>query len=96
MRIALVLVSAALLGACAAQQTPVQPPPSVGACNAAAAQFAVGLPGSAQLAGRAMQAAGAQRFRWLRPGEVVTMEYDASRLNLEVDATGKVIRVRCG
>jgi hypothetical protein len=43
-----------------------------------------------------MQAAGAQRFRWLRPGEVVTMEYDASRLNLEVDATGKVIRVRCG
>lgn len=95
MRAALLLVCAALVAGCA--QPPSAPqPPTAGNCNAAAAQFAVDLPGSAQLASRAMQAAGAQRFRWLRPGEVVTMEYDASRLNLELDASGKVIRVRCG
>lgn len=94
MRAALIFCCATVLAGCA--QPPASPPPAAGTCNAAAAQFAVGLPGHAQLGGRAMLAAGAQRFRWLRPGEVVTMEYDAGRLNLELDASGKVIRVRCG
>jgi hypothetical protein len=96
MRGAALLLAFAAVSAGCAQPPSVPQPPTVGGCNAAAAQFAVGMPGSVQLAGRAMQAAGAQRFRWLRPGEVVTMEYDASRLNLELDASGKVIRVRCG
>lgn len=95
MRAALLSACAAVLAACA-QPPSAPPPPAAGTCNAAAAQFAVGQPGSAQLASRAMHAAGAQRFRWLRPGEVVTMEFDATRLNLELDAGGKVIRVRCG
>jgi hypothetical protein len=95
MRAAILAAGAALLVACA-QPLSAPPPPAAGSCNAAGAQFAIGQPGSAQLAGRAVQAAGAQRFRWLRPGEVVTMEFDPTRLNLELDASGKVIRVRCG
>lgn len=89
----------AALAACAQQQAPRQPappPPSGSACNAAPAQFAVGLAGTAELGERAMRAAGAQRYRLLRPGQVVTLEFDAGRLNLDLDAGGKVIHVRCG
>lgn len=43
-----------------------------------------------------MRAAGAQQYRFLRPGQAVTLEYNAGRLNLELDAAGKVLRVRCG
>lgn len=86
------------LAACAQQQPPQQPapPPPGTACNAAPAQFAVGQAGTAELGDRAMRAAGAQRYRFLRPGQVVTLEFDAGRLNLDLDASAKVIRVRCG
>lgn len=86
------------LAACAQQQPPQPPapPPSSSACNATPAQFAVGQAGTAELGDRAMRAAGAQRYRFLRPGQVVTLEFDSGRLNLDLDAGGKVIRVRCG
>jgi len=35
-------------------------------------------------------------MRALRPGQVVTMEFDARRLTLELDGDGRVVRVRCG
>ncbi len=34
--------------------------------------------------------------RILRPGQMVTKEYNAQRLNLEVDANGRIVAVRCG
>jgi hypothetical protein len=33
--------------------------------------------------------------RVLRPGQAVTMEFNAERLNLEVDATGRIVAARC-
>ena len=90
----------AALAACAQQPAPPQPAPTPAApgsaCNATPAQFAVGQAGTAELGDRAMRAASAQRYRFLRPGQVVTLEFDAGRLNLDLDAAGKVIRVRCG
>jgi hypothetical protein len=32
----------------------------------------------------------------LRPNQVVTMEFNAQRLNLDVDAAGVIKKVRCG
>jgi hypothetical protein len=32
----------------------------------------------------------------LRPDQVVTLEFDGTRLNLDVDASSRVVRVRCG
>ena len=40
--------------------------------------------------------AGADRVRTLKPGQVVTMEYLAGRLNLYLDASGKIERIGCG
>jgi hypothetical protein len=34
--------------------------------------------------------------RILRPGQMVTKEFDPERLNLEVDAAGRIIAARCG
>jgi hypothetical protein len=40
--------------------------------------------------------AGAERVRALKPGQAVTMEYLAGRLNLYLDASGRIERIGCG
>ncbi|MDB5697998.1 MAG: proteinase inhibitor [Alphaproteobacteria bacterium] len=69
---------------------------SGGGCDAAKAQSLVGREQSATLAEEARQKSGARTIRWLRPGQIVTMEYREDRLNLEIDAQGKVTAIRCG
>lgn len=39
---------------------------------------------------------GAQMARILRPGQMVTKEFDAQRRNLEVDGSGRIVAARCG
>jgi hypothetical protein len=56
----------------------------------------VGQLADAKLAQEARVRAGAQRVRMVRPGQMVTMEYDAGRLTLDIDAAGRVSGVRCG
>jgi hypothetical protein len=93
----ILIAGAALLGAgCIPhpQSTPV--PPEDAACNAAAAQELVGRVGSPALAGEAQRLAGAGTVRFLRPGQIVTMEYRADRLNLHVGADNRVERIVCG
>ncbi len=94
---------AMLMGGCAggpSQQSapPAPPPPALQqtGCDAAAAQFAVGQAFNAPLAEQARQRAGAETARALRPGQIVTMEFNGQRLNLDVDASERVTRVRCG
>jgi hypothetical protein len=101
LRSCLPLVFTVALCACAQQppQAPAAPRPPVIApneCNDAAAQFAVGKTADAKLAEEARVRATALRVRMVRPGQMVTMEFDASRLTIEVDAAGKVASVRCG
>ena len=90
------LAAATLVSACA---TVPQPPPASapsGSCNAAAAQFAVGRAHSEALAEAVRQRSGAASARVLRPGQIVTMEFSPERINIDVDASGVVNRVRCG
>jgi len=77
-------------------QMPKEQVPQGGGCDAAKAQSLVGEPESAAIAEQARQKSGARTVRWLRPGQIVTMEYRDDRLNLEVDAQGKIIKIRCG
>ena len=44
----------------------------------------------------ARKRAGAYMVRVLRPGQATTMEFNGERLNLEVDATGRIVAARCG
>jgi hypothetical protein len=34
--------------------------------------------------------------RILRPGQMITKEFNAQRLILEVDGSGRIVAVRCG
>lgn len=67
-----------------------------GPCDESAARFALGQIADDKLAEQARSRANAQRVRVVRPGQMVTMEYDPGRLTLEVDAAGRVSGVRCG
>jgi hypothetical protein len=70
--------------------------PAASRCNAAPAQFAVGRNIDAALESDARARAGAKASRVLKPGQVVTMEFNAERLSLTVDDAGRVTRVSCG
>lgn len=74
---------------------PAAPAP-VSECNAQPAQFAVGQNSTAAVVESARARAGAHIARILRPGQMVTKEFNAQRLNLEVDASGRIVAVRCG
>lgn len=76
--------------------SPMPPPPPGTACNAEGAQFAVGQRAAANTVEEARQRSGSYMARVLWPKQVVTMEFNAQRLNLDVDAAGVVQRVRCG
>lgn len=41
-------------------------------------------------------AVGHRHIRWVHPGEAVTMDYQAGRLNVIVDEAGKIAATRCG
>lgn len=90
-----------MLSACASTPgapaaEPALAPPSAGRSNAAPAQFAVGRNADAALENEARIRAGAKTARALKPNQMVTMEFNAERLNLSVDDSGKVTRVSCG
>ena len=95
------------LVALAACTTPPTPPPPVsgapasgapvsGQCNAEAAQRHVGKVATAATVDAARRDAGASVARTLKPDQMVTMEYMEGRLNIDVDASNVIIRVRCG
>ena len=92
----LALLAASLSG-CAQPQPPASVPATPeGQCSSAGAAFAVGHVVGEALSSQARSRAGAAEVRVLRPGQMVTQEFNAGRLNLEVDATGRVTRVYCG
>lgn len=96
-----VATAAALLAGCSALR-PDAPPvsagpgPAGGTCTAQPAQAATGKPATAGAVETARVRSGARMARVLRPNQAVTMEFNAERLNLVVDAAGVVTAVRCG
>ncbi len=78
----------------AAAEEPDMAPGS--ACDAGAAEWAIGQAANEDLLARARDDADAETARFLRPNEAITLEYMESRLNLELDEHGTVISLRCG
>lgn len=92
------LATLAVLAGCANPGPATGPTgaPLGGTCNAAPAQPFVGQNSTAKVVEAARVRSGALMVRILRPGQMVTKEFDAQRLNLEVDANGRIVAVRCG
>ena len=83
-------------GATGAAPASVGPGPRGGVCNAAPAQGAIGKQGTSSVIEKARVASGAAMARLLHPRQVVTLEFNAERLNLVVDGNGRITAVRCG
>ena len=94
------LLAPVLLVLCACAAAPAAQAPAASApartCEAAQAQFAVGHDAGLAIQDQARERSGAGVVRTVRPGQVITMEFRTDRLTLELDAGGKVTRVRCG
>jgi hypothetical protein len=87
--------------ACAAtpaepEQVPVHGGSGGVACQAARGQALVGREATAALGAEALRLTGSRTLRWLRPGDIVTMDYREDRLNIEIDAGNRVRALRCG
>ncbi len=67
-----------------------------GRCDAATAQFAVGQQASIELLTQVRSRSGSMDARILGPNDMVTLEYRSERVNVNTDASGKVVRVNCG
>lgn len=75
---------------------PKKPMRPVQQCQHAGAQWAVGKTNTEHTINEARQRAGAYMARVLRPGQATTREFNAERLNLTVDATGRITAAHCG
>ena len=62
-------------------------------CDAGKVSDAVGTRTDPQSLG---PRAGARAVRVIRPGQAVTMDYRADRLNVEIDSADTITAVRCG
>jgi len=97
------MAALAMVAGCSVIEQPKAPPP-IGAstapagniCNTQGAQWAVGKSATAKVLEEARVRAGARMARVLHPGQPATMEFDAQRLNLMIDAGGKVKSANCG
>jgi len=56
----------------------------------------VGKDSTASVIEAARVQSGAHMARVLHPGQMITKEYNAQRLNLMVDDNGRITAVRCG
>ena len=80
----------------AEEQTRVEPGLEDATCSAEAAQGYVGRKAERSVVESAMKASGAKSVRVIEPDMMVTMDYRGDRLNISVDAAGKIIAVTCG
>lgn len=65
-------------------------------CNAEAAQQYIGKTADSGTVQAAVSASGSKAVRVIEPDMMVTMDYRGDRLNIHVDAAGKITRITCG
>ena len=87
MRTMAMLAGLAAVGGCVAATVPEDDPD---ACGASGYQSLIG----ANIAAVSLPADLNDRI--IRPGDVVTMDYNVNRINFRLDDTGRIIAIDCG
>ncbi|MCI2399469.1 I78 family peptidase inhibitor [Aliiroseovarius subalbicans] len=81
-------VGAIMLGLAACLPTPIQTPTD---CGASQLQYLVGKP---EVVLQAVQLPTPHRI--IHPGDMVTMDLQPSRMNVTINAAGKISKITCG
>lgn len=98
-------IVAILLSGCSGspmrEPTPAPPPPPMSqagedACGASQLADWQGREYREALTARAAASSGASDVRVIRPGQGYTMDYRPQRLDLHLDASGRITRITCG
>lgn len=76
--------------------TPDVAAPGETPCDTEAVQSLIGEQGSETVYARAMQESGARSHRALGPDDMATMDFRPDRLNIDLDASGRITGFRCG
>ncbi|MFG0233244.1 I78 family peptidase inhibitor [Achromobacter sp. 413638] len=76
--------------------SPMASGPSGKTCDASALQSEIGKKATPAVLEDLRSRSGSQTARMLRPGQLVTMEYNDTRLNLIVDDKDVMTAIRCG
>ena len=98
-RLPIVAVFALSLCACASAppaDTGGPNPPMAMQCDASGASWAIGQSPSAEVVERIRVHTHSRSARVLRPGQVVTMEFSAERVNVKVNEREAIVGVTCG
>ncbi|MGE0178529.1 MAG: I78 family peptidase inhibitor [Sphingomonas sp.] len=90
------ILFALVLPACTPAAGPGIADPVMGPCAANRLGSLIGRPFSDSLRTEALRGSGARTARVIRPGDVVTMDYRADRLNIHLTASDEVERFACG
>jgi hypothetical protein len=92
-----------LLAACAGPAGPCNIPAAPAAaetatdeCGAAALSRYLDVSATGEMKAAITAAAGDRPVRYIAPGDAVTMDFVAARLNVELGDDGRVKRLRCG
>ncbi|HYJ29883.1 MAG TPA: I78 family peptidase inhibitor [Allosphingosinicella sp.] len=92
------LVAAALLAGCA---TPAPEPEGqtvehgAGECDATRVQDLIGRQRSEAVGAEAIRRSKAQYVRWIAPDSMITQDLREDRINIDVDARGRITGLRC-
>ena len=100
MRNVLVPSAALLLAACATAK-PGSPYPGGNdadryVCRTTMLEQFRGRPATAELGTEIIRASGSRRLQWIEAGTMVTMEFRADRVRIQLDEQNRVQRVTCG
>ena len=78
-----------------AASTPALPPPAEDGCAAGKVGTFLGREATPETLAELAKVAGHERIRPIRPGQAVTMDFRADRLNVDIDENGKIKRLWC-
>lgn len=92
------LIACGLLAACSStpEHSPQDGSAGDGRCDAEAVQYLLDQRITTELAEKARKQAGAKYLRVTQPNQPVTMDYNAQRLNIDIDDADSIIRLSCG